>query len=98
RLDTRGLIDLAANEREQCGGGKGEHMSKGVNTRLLSTQLAIALVTVLCTSPAAALQTIDDIVKKCTIVVGVSTTTPIFGLIGQNGEPEGYDPDVARLL
>ena len=49
-------------------------------------------------SRAADLQTIDDIVKKGTIVVGVSTTTPIFGLIGDKGEPEGYDPDVARLL
>jgi polar amino acid transport system substrate-binding protein len=47
---------------------------------------------------AQAPQTIDDIIKKGTIVVGVSTTTPIFGLIGANGEPEGYDPDVARLL
>jgi polar amino acid transport system substrate-binding protein len=43
-------------------------------------------------------QSIDDIIKKGTIVVGISTTTPIFGLIGKNGEPEGYDPDVARLL
>jgi len=49
-------------------------------------------------APAAAEQTIDEIIKKGTIVVGVSTTTPIFGLIGKNGEPEGYDPDVARLL
>jgi polar amino acid transport system substrate-binding protein len=49
--------------------------------------------------PAAAQQqTIDDIIKKGTIVVGVSTTTPIFGLVGSDGQPEGYDPDVARLL
>ena len=30
-------------------------------------------------------QTIDDIIKKGKIVVGVSTTTPIFGLIGKDG-------------
>jgi len=59
---------------------------------------AIGLVSVLHAPAASALQTIDDIIKKGTIVVGVSTTTPIFGLIGQQGEPEGYDPDVARLL
>jgi len=47
---------------------------------------------------AAGPQTIDEIVKKGTVVVGVSTTTPIFGLMGKDGEPEGYDPDVARLL
>ena len=47
--------------------------------------------------PAAA-QTIDEIIKRGKIIVGVNTTTPIFGLLGQNGEPEGYDPDVARLI
>ena len=50
------------------------------------------------TPAAAQQQSIDDIIKKGKIVVGVSTTTPIFGLIGANGEPEGYDPDVARLM
>ena len=64
-----------------------------------SIPLGIAFVAAVHAAPAAAAeQTIDDIIKKGTIVVGVSTTTPIFGLIGQNGEPEGYDPDVARLL
>jgi polar amino acid transport system substrate-binding protein len=65
----------------------------------LSTAVAIAFCAALYASAsAAAEQTIDDIIKKGTIVVGVSTTTPIFGLIGKDGEPEGYDPDVARLL
>jgi polar amino acid transport system substrate-binding protein len=64
----------------------------------LAAAFAIGLIAVLYAPAAAALQTIDDIIKKGTIVVGVSTTTPIFGLIGQQGEPEGYDPDVARLL
>lgn len=64
-----------------------------------STAAAIAFCAALYASAsAAAEQTIDDIIKKGTIVVGVSTTTPIFGLIGKDGEPEGYDPDVARLL
>ena len=63
------------------------------------TAVAIALFAGLNASAAAAAeQTIDDIIKKGTIVVGVSTTTPIFGLIGKDGEPEGYDPDVARLM
>jgi len=61
-----------------------------------STALAIGLFAA--SASAAGPQTIDDIIKKGTIVVGVSTTTPIFGLINQKGEPEGYDPDVARLL
>ena len=65
----------------------------------LSTAVAIVFFAAL-SGPASAAdqQTIDDIIKKGKIVVGVSTTTPIFGLIGKDGEPEGYDPDVARLL
>ena len=65
---------------------------------LRSTAIAIGLFASVCAAQPAAQQTIDDIIKKGTIVVGVSTTTPIFGLIGKDGEPEGYDPDVARLL
>ncbi len=65
----------------------------------LSSAFAIGLTAVWCASAQAANpQTIDDIIKNGKIVVGVSTTTPIFGLIGKDGEPEGYDPDVARLL
>ncbi|MDO8319414.1 transporter substrate-binding domain-containing protein [Rhodoferax sp.] len=65
----------------------------------LSTAIAIGFFAILhAPAQAAGPQTIDDIIKKGTIVVGVSTTTPIFGLIGKNGEPEGYDPDVAHLL
>lgn len=79
-------------------------MSKGFKwfKRLqhLSIAAAIGLFAAMqAPAPAAAQQqTIDDIIKKGKIVVGVSTTTPIFGLIGKNGEPEGYDPDVARLM
>src|SRR5882672_9447115 len=46
----------------------------------------------------AAAQTVDDIIKRGKVLVAVDTTTPIFGLIGKDGEPEGYDPDVARLM
>jgi len=65
----------------------------------LSSAFAIGFLAAWCASAQAANpQTIDDIIKNGKIVVGVSTTTPIFGLIGKDGEPEGYDPDVARLL
>src|SRR5262249_58596531 len=59
---------------------------------VLSTLLGLAGAVV----PAAA-QTVDDIIKRGKVVIGVNTTTPIFGLIGKDGQPEGYDPDVARL-
>src|SRR5262247_2007659 len=47
--------------------------------------------------PAGA-QTVDEIIKRGKVIVGVNTTTPIFGLMGKDGQPEGYDPDVARLV
>jgi len=47
--------------------------------------------------PASA-ETVDDIIKRGKVVIGVNTTTPIFGLMGKDGQPEGYDPDVARLI
>jgi polar amino acid transport system substrate-binding protein len=61
--------------------------------------LVVGICAAFCASAATgAVQTIDDIIKNGKIVVGVSTTTPIFGLANKDGEPEGYDPDVARLL
>jgi polar amino acid transport system substrate-binding protein len=49
-------------------------------------------------APSAAAQTVDEIIKRGKVIVGVNTTTPIFGLVGSDGQPEGYDPDVARLV
>jgi polar amino acid transport system substrate-binding protein len=49
-------------------------------------------------TPEAAAQTVDEIIKRGKVIVGVNTTTPIFGLVGTDGQPEGYDPDVARLV
>jgi polar amino acid transport system substrate-binding protein len=47
---------------------------------------------------AASAQTVDDIIKRGKVLVAVDTTTPIFGMMGKDGLPEGYDPDVARLV
>lgn len=43
-------------------------------------------------------QTIDEIIKRGKVIIGVNTTTPIFGILGRDGQPEGYDPDVSRLV
>ena len=63
----------------------------------------VALLLGLCLSAAflarpAAAQNVDEIIKRGKVIVGVNTTTPIFGLVGTDGQPEGYDPDVARLV
>jgi len=60
--------------------------------------IALPLLLGLSSPPPAAAQTIDEIIKRGKVIVGVNTTTPIFGLIGADGHPEGYDPDVARLV
>ena len=63
--------------------------------KLVASLLALLAFTL----PAMAqVVTVDDIVKRGKLIVGVNTTTPIFGLIGTDGQPEGYDPDVARLV
>src|SRR4051812_37936760 len=61
--------------------------------------LALLALTLLAPMAAKAqIITVDDIIKRGKVVVGVNTTTPIFGLMGKDGQPEGYDPDVARLM
>jgi len=65
--------------------------------RWAATFLVLSLLLLLVAPPLAA-QTIDEIIKRGKVIVGVNTTTPIFGLVGSDGQPEGYDPDVARLV
>jgi polar amino acid transport system substrate-binding protein len=64
---------------------------------LLALSLVLAVSAPPLASPAAS-QTVDEIIKRGKVIIGVNTTTPIFGLIGADGQPEGYDPDVARLV
>ena len=65
--------------------------------RWAATFLVLSLLLLLVAPPLAA-QTVDEIIKRGKVIVGVNTTTPIFGLVGTDGQPEGYDPDVARLV
>lgn len=67
--------------------------------RLLGFAVALLASIAIAAFPyRASAQTVDDIIKKGKVVIGVNTTTPIFGLMGKDGQPEGYDPDVARLV
>lgn len=42
--------------------------------------------------------TADEIVKRGTVKIGVLSGVPIYGTVDANGNPAGYDIDVARLL
>jgi polar amino acid transport system substrate-binding protein len=66
--------------------------------RTLRNVLVAALTALAVSAMPAAAQTVDEIIKRGKVIIGINTTTPIFGLMGKDGQPEGYDPDVARLV
>src|SRR5471030_2473447 len=66
--------------------------------KMLRDLFLVFVVAMFATQVSARAQTIDEIIKRGKVVIGVNTTTPIFGLMGKDGQPEGYDPDVARLV
>ena len=43
-------------------------------------------------------QTVDEIVSRGTINIGVLIDLPPYGLLNDKQEPDGYDIEVARLL
>jgi polar amino acid transport system substrate-binding protein len=48
--------------------------------------------------PAAQAQTVDEIVSRGTINIGVLVDIPPYGLLNDKQEPDGYDVDVAKLI
>lgn len=46
----------------------------------------------------AAAQTVDELIRKGKLAVAVDTTTPPYGLLGSQLQPEGFDIDLARLI
>jgi polar amino acid transport system substrate-binding protein len=47
--------------------------------------------------PAAA-QTVDEIISRGTINIGVLVDLPPYGILNDKQEPDGYDIDVAKAL
>ncbi len=48
--------------------------------------------------PAARAQTVDEIVSRGTINIGVLVDLPPYGLLNDKQEPDGYDIEVAKLI
>ena len=58
--------------------------------------IAAGLLGLLATGAQA--QTIDDILKRGKVLVGIDVTNPPYGLMGKTMEPEGLDVDMAKAM
>ncbi len=67
--------------------------------QLVSTKfLAMVLAATCLLSTSVQAQTIADLIKKGKVTIGVISGTPPFGSANAQGEPIGYDIDVANLI
>jgi polar amino acid transport system substrate-binding protein len=48
--------------------------------------------------PASAESTLDTVIKRGTLIVGISLGTPPFGITNGEMQPDGYDVGIAKLL
>jgi polar amino acid transport system substrate-binding protein len=58
---------------------------------------AVALLAATCASLAHA-ATVEEIVKRGSVKIGVLSGVPVYGTVDEKGNPAGYDIDVARVL
>ena len=65
--------------------------------RLWRHLIAAVLLTAVAWRPALA-QTVDEIVSRGTINIGVLVDLPPYGLLNAQQQPDGYDIEVAKLL
>ena len=59
---------------------------------------ALVAATLGAVSLPAAAQTVDEIVKKGKLTVGMLVDFPPFGIMNTENKPDGYDADVAKLM
>jgi polar amino acid transport system substrate-binding protein len=60
--------------------------------------LAVFMALVACFAKPAQASTLDDILKRGKITIGITTDYPPYGELDKNQQPAGYDVDVAKLL
>jgi len=68
-----------------------------IMTKLMGLATAAALVAGLASAPAIA-QSPEEIQSRGTVNVGLLVDFPPFGILDEQGNPDGYDADVARML
>src|SRR3954447_7576952 len=59
---------------------------------------AAALLLLAAGAVAAEAQTLDAVLKRGKILVGVNIASPPFGTTDAKMEPDGYDVDIAKML
>lgn len=67
-------------------------------TRRAFAALGLAALAATALPHGASAQSIDDILSKKKLQVGMLVDLPPFGLLNTEGKPEGYDADVAKLM
>lgn len=64
----------------------------------LLTWVFVAVAMCGLTAAGARAQTVDDIIKRGKVQIAVDPTSAPFGITGTDGQPDGFDIDVARLV
>jgi polar amino acid transport system substrate-binding protein len=65
--------------------------------RLMQLGAALLLCVAAASAPAAA-QTLDEILTRGKVLIGVDTGTPPFGVTNKDQQPDGADIEVAKLV
>jgi len=65
---------------------------------ILAGLLMSFMATPFLTQAAHAQSNLDEIIKRGTLIVGISLGTPPYGITNAQMEPDGYDVGVAKLL
>jgi aspartate/glutamate/glutamine transport system substrate-binding protein len=68
------------------------------NKTILSLLPVIFVILCLAFPGQSRANTLEQIKARGELRVGVKTTTPVFGFIGEHGENKGFDVDIARWL
>jgi polar amino acid transport system substrate-binding protein len=66
--------------------------------RIWTCMVAMALALGLAHAQPAKAQTIDEIISRGSINIGVLVDLPPYGILNAQQEPDGYDVEVAKLL
>ena len=71
-------------------------MQRGRLGKLFAVLLSVSLVVLAAFGASAG--TLDDVLKRKKILIGIDLGVPPYGLTNKEQQPDGYDVDVAKLM